>query len=309
MLENAIELGVNAAQFAAQQQMREEGFDIPPLVFQFGRGLARTFLPDVEDDKLIFRAKVDTFGWLRSQAGISVVGTGIALFLPTVQAAREAARRMQCTNNIKQIVLALHNYHDAVGGLPPLHSVDGNGKPLHSWRVLILPYMEQAALFEAIRHGEPWDSEHNKQFHDLMIPVYCCPTTSPRSGTANCNYSGIAGEVFVPTKKNVNVGMGNTTILPIGHTFAAIIDGTSNTLAVVETKEAFCWMDPTADLTLDELAKGINVPDSRVGSFHVGGMNVGMCDGYVRFISETIDRAMLRALGTKAGGEQVNNFW
>ena len=291
MLEQLIDFGVNTAR--AQMEQNGDQVQVPPLAFQFARGLLRTMLPDVEDDALVFRAKDG------SLILAPAIGVSTALLLPAVQAAREAARRMQCTNNLKQIVLALHTYHDANGAFPPLYTVDASGKPLHSWRVLILPFIEQQALYKQIRLDEPWDSEYNKQFHDTVIPTYACLRNELRGQGKNCNYSGIAGEGFVPaTKENVWAG------IDIGR----ILDGTSNTLAVVEVREPFCWMDPTADITLDELAKGINTPDGRVGSNHTGGINVGMFDGSVRFFRTTTDPTrlpILRAMGTCAGGEAV----
>ena len=221
----------------------------------------------------------------------------------TFIAAKQEEQRVQCANHIKQIVLAFHNYYDAHDALPPLYTVDKNGKPLPSWRVLILPYLEQSALFDAIRKNEPWNSEYNKQFHDKIIDIYRCPTNgSVHNGNDYCTYSAIAGEVFVPAKKPADdPGFGEK-----GNSFATIADGTSNTIAIVEMKEPFCWMDPTADITLDELAKGIN--KGRVGSFHPGGgINIGMCDGRVRFMSQTVDTSVLRALGTCAGGESVRD--
>ena len=291
MLENAIELGVVAAQFAMQQQMKDGEFQVPPLAFQFAKGLLRTLLPDVEEDKLIFRLKGENAA--SNQIAVATVGMGVAMLLPAVQASREAARRMQCATNLKQIMLAIHNYHAVYETLPPLYTVDANGKPLHSWRVLLLPFMEQNALYEQIRLDEPWDSEHNKQFHSTIISVYACPSNPGRS----CTYSAIAGEGFVPAKSANSKG---------DYTFARITDGTSNTLAVVEVKEPFCWMDPTADITLDDLVQGIN--QGRAGSFHfhTDGCNVGLFDGSVRFISNTTDKSLLRTLGSCDSGKPVN---
>jgi len=250
-----------------------EGVDVPLLVFEFIKGYLRTWLPNVEGDKLVFRTK----GGVMSS-----------------QITKEAARQMQCANNITQIVLGLHNYHDARGALPPLYSVDENGKPLHSWRVLILPFIEQAGVWEEIRLNEPWDSKHNRQFHDRVIPVYHCPS-NPFGG---CTYSVIAGEVFVSAERRGR--------WPAGREFQHITDGTSNTIAIVEVREPFNWMDPTADITLDEWVKGINTPDGRAGSFHPGGCNVGFFDGFARFMSNMIDSTTLRVLGTKASGKSVN---
>ena len=226
-----------------------------------------------------------------------IVGPMIALLLPAVQAAREAARRMQCSNNVKQIGLALYNYHDVHGAFPPLYTVDEEGNPLHSWRVLILPYIEQNALYEQIRLDEPWDSEYNRQFHNATISMaYQCPSNKlvPR-GSGLCSFVAIAGEGFVPAEKAEQI---------TGNDFKKITDGTSNTIAIIEVREPFCWMDPTADVTLDELVKGIN--SGRVGSFHTGGCNVGLFYGSVRFFSDTIDLTVLRALATPAGGESVS---
>ena len=291
MLEQLIDFGVNT--FRAQMEQPQ----IPPLVFQFTRGMLRTLLPDVEDDTLVFR---DIDG---SQFAVPVVGMGVAFLLPAVQAARQAARRMQCTNNIKQILLAIHNHHDAQRGLPPLYTVDENDKPLHSWRVLILPYIEQQALYQQIRLDEPWDSEYNKRFHNVIIPIYACPSNSITDTGKNCVYS-VIGHHSVLAGEAIRPGLPGQGGRP-RDTFARIADGTSNTIAIVEVKEPFCWMDPTADITLDELVKGINTREGRVGSNHTGGINVGMFDGSVHFISNTIDLGVLRALGTCAGGENV----
>ena len=290
MLENLIEFGMNAARFGFDQQMRDEDFQIPPLVWQFAKGFLRTLLPDVEEDKLIFRIKAQFPGSDAMALAVPTVGVGIALLLPAVQAAREAARRMQCANNIKLITLALHNYHDTRNTLPPLYTVDANGKPLHSWRVLILPFIEQAALYNAIRLDEPWDSPHNSQFHGAVPSYFLCPSNH----NGGCCYSVIAGEGFVPaTGANIRTGKG----------FVHITDGMSNTIAIVEVRESFNWMDPTADITFEEFVQGINVPGGRMGSWHPGGMNVGMFDGSVRFMAQSIHIDVLRALGTIAGGE------
>jgi len=221
----------------------------------------------------------------------------IALLLPAVQAAREAARRMQCSNYEKTIVLALHNYHDSHHALPPLYTVDDEGKPLHSWRVLILPFIEQSGLYAQIRLDEPWDSEYNSQFHNQTPAIYRCPSCPPDNFSGDfpmaCTYAAIKGGIFTPAKEAKSV---------TGTTFAHISDGTSNTLAIVEVKEPFCWMDPTADVTLEEFVQGI-----KAGSRHVGGFNGAFADGSVRFInSSAVPPETFRALATPNGGENVS---
>jgi hypothetical protein len=219
----------------------------------------------------------------------------IALLLPAVQAAREAARRMQCANHEKQIALAFHSYHDANDAFPPLYTVDENGKPLHSWRVLILPFIEQNALYQKIRLDEPWDSEYNKQFHNVVVPLYACPANKTE-GTKNCHYSVIAGGVFTRAKK-----AGDVT----GSNMGGISDGISNTLAVVEVKEAFCWMNPLADVTLEEFVKGINVEGGWVGGKHSGGINVALFVGSTHFLPNNTPKGTLHGLATPNGDENV----
>jgi prepilin-type processing-associated H-X9-DG protein len=292
LMENAIEIGINAARYGVEQN-NNQGFQIPPLFYEFMKGFLRTLLPDIEGDKLVFRSKGEI---LPQQAAAAYSGMAAVLLLPAVQAARESARRMQCMNSLKQIVLAIHNYHDSYKGFPPLYTVDKDGKALHSWRVLILPFIEQSALYQQIRLDEPWDSEHNKQFHNVVLHAYSCPS-NPNGKTAgsSCCYSAIAGEGLIPAKKAGDKTSGD---------FSRIADGTSNTLAVVEVKQPFCWMDPTADVTLDELLEGVNTKNGRVGSFHAGGFNAALFDGSVRFLQNSISKEILKALGTCAGSER-----
>ncbi len=123
-------------------------------------------------------------------------GILVALLLPAVQAAREAARRAQCTNNMKQIMLAMHNYHSANNSLPR-DITDKNGKPLLSWRVAILPYIEQNELYQKFKQDEPWDSPHNKELLKEMPIPFKCPSlgkTVPFT-TTYCGFMG-PGAIF-----------------------------------------------------------------------------------------------------------------
>jgi hypothetical protein len=290
LMEYAIEFGVIAAKFQASQSKE----NVPPLLFELMKGSMRTLLPEVEDDKLVFRLRKG-IGSIKKHEIIALGGVGVALLLPAIQASREAASRIQCLNNLRQIVLAFHIYHDRYNALPPLYTVDKDGKPLHSWRVLILPFMDQMDLYRKIRLNESWDSEYNKQFHNINI--YCCSRNRLTENNKSCCYSAIAGEALIPAKDAG--GEGKT-----GMSFKKITDGTSNTLAVVEVKQPFCWMDPTADITLDELTKGVN-KEGRVGSFHPIGVNTAFLDATVRFLPDSISKEVLKAIGTCNGGEVV----
>src|SRR5262245_49759347 len=92
----------------------------------------------------------------------------VALLLPLSRSARPAARRAQCTNNLKQIALALHDYEQEHGALPPAYTVDAAGRPLHSWRTLILPYLEQEKLYQSIDLSKPWNDPANAQAREVF---------------------------------------------------------------------------------------------------------------------------------------------
>ncbi len=208
----------------------------------------------------------------------------IALLLPAVQAAREAARRAQCVNNLKQMGIAMHNFHDAYGQLPPWAITDENGTPLLSWRVSILPFIERSDLYERFRLDEPWDSPHNYALLQEMPLVYACPSDSNQSlETGLTGYQVLAGQgtLFEPGNEGIH--------------FGEVFDGTSNTIMVVESTDLVEWTRP-ADLDPDQPA---------VGSNHPGGFNTLFGDGSVRFLKDNIDLETLRALGTRAGGEVI----
>ena len=116
---------------------------------------------------------------------LACIGILVGLLLPAVQAAREAARRMQCSNNMKQIALAMHNYEAVYKAFPPAYTTDANGQPLHSWRTLLLPYMEQQALYSQIDLNKPWDDPVNLPFSQVVITHLRLPLGSHRFAREN----------------------------------------------------------------------------------------------------------------------------
>jgi prepilin-type processing-associated H-X9-DG protein len=213
-------------------------------------------------------------------------GVLVALLLPAVQAAREAARRAQCVNNLKQMLLAMHNYHSA-NNVFPRDITDNDGKPLLSWRVAILPFLEQGELYNKFKLDEPWDSPHNKELLKEMPALFRCPSRS-RPDPATTTYRGFSGQgTMFDTEKSI--------------TFADVTDGTSNTIAVAEAKDAVPWTKPD-DLPFDPQA----APSLfGAGSSHPGGCNCGFADGSVRFIKSSINLQVFKALITRAGGEVI----
>jgi prepilin-type processing-associated H-X9-DG protein len=222
-------------------------------------------------------------------------GVGVALLLPAIQSAREAARRAQCMNNMRQIGVAMHNYHDAYGTLPPAYIADENGRPMHSWRVLILPYLEQGYVFDQYRFDEPWDSPHNQAVTSVPIPTYCCPSDPGNSPVSSfTNYMVITGPATVFDGDKATA-------------FRDIIDGLSNTLMVVEARgTGRHWAEPV-DLDVKNVSYplGSGAPDSP-GSYHPGGLNALFCDGAISFLSGSTPPQVFQALTTRGGGEIVD---
>jgi len=215
------------------------------------------------------------------------------------------ARRSQCVNNLKQIVLAMHNYRDRYGCFPPAHTVDATGRPLHSWRVLVLPFLEHQALYDSIRLDEPYDSPHNRAVFDAvesgnerprsMPDVFWCP--SDRKNHTETNYVMVVGPHTISNA-------------PKCVRLKDIADGASNTIAVVETYDSgIRWYEPR-DLSAEQMSFKINDPEYvGIGSRHPGGANVALCDAAVRFLEETLDPEVVRALTTINGGEKLPPDW
>lgn len=310
---------------------------------------------------------------------IAIIGILVGLLLPAVQAAREAARRMSCSNNLKQMGLALHNYHDAFRAFPSggLYARDVASV---SWsaQARILPQLEQANLQNLI----DWNLPYRLQGHvaRFRVPVYICPSEvndrerpSPKDHDPNftyypLNYAGNFGTWLVYDPRNGRTGDGifapNRRVR-----MGSISDGTSNTIAFAEVKafnpylrdsgspntsDAVVPLNPAEVLALggnfktnsghtewvdsrvhqtgftstftpntrvllarDGIEYDVDFNSSREGktlnqptyaavtsrSYHTGGVNVGLCDGSVHFMSQSIDLGVWRAFSTRSGGE------
>jgi hypothetical protein len=223
--------------------------------------------------------------------GFSIISNApmlTALLLPAVQAGRGAARGAQSQNNLRQIGLALLNHHQARGSFPPAYTTGKDGKPLLSWRVHILPYLDQDALYKQFHLDEPWDSEHNKALVAQMPATYKHPASAV-SGEGKTNYLTVRGEKTVfPGEKCIGL--------------AEIRDGSSNTIMTVEVADesAVVWTKPD-DFQYDE-----KNPLKGLGGLSPDGFNAGFADGSVRFLSLSIDPKTLTALFTRNGGEAVD---
>jgi hypothetical protein len=226
-------------------------------------------------------------------ASMTTVAPVVAItMVRTVHPARQAAVRVQGANQLKQIELALLNFEQANRGFPAGYSADANGKPLLSWRVYILPYIEQDALFRAFHLDEPWDSPHNKALIAKMPREYRAPNSKAKPGMTN--YLGVGGAdgIFVRPEP------GNHRGTP----FAKISDGASNTILTVEVPDesAVIWTKP------GDFAPNKKDPTKGLVGPRSDGFQAGFADGSVRFIPRNVAPATLRALFTKSGGEPVN---
>ncbi|REK07469.1 MAG: DUF1559 domain-containing protein [Planctomycetota bacterium] len=217
----------------------------------------------------------------------AVGAVGLAVVMPTLQTAREAARRAQSTNNLRQIGLAMHNHHDAFKRFPPPAIRSKDNKPLLSWRVKILPFVEEMELYKEFHLDEPWDSEHNKKLIERMPDLYASPNVPDEGRTVYLGIAG-AGTFFDPKLKD-------------GLSIRQMIDGTSKTAIVVEAdpERAVEWIKP------DDWDYDPDNPMAGLGHLRPGGFNALFADGSVHFISNAVDPAVLRALFSYAGREVV----
>lgn len=198
---------------------------------------------------------------------------------------RAAAARTQSFNNLKQIALALHSYHDTYGALPPAAVVDKTGRPLLSWRVLILPYVEQQALFQRFKLDEPWDGPNNKKLLDPMPKVFAMPAPSAAKATE--------------THYQAFVGKGAAFDLLKGPKLFEFADGTSNTVMVGTAATAVPWTKP------DDMAFDPAGDMTKVLGFFPDTAQVAFGDGSVRAMRKTITKQTLHALITRNGGEVI----
>ncbi len=291
----------------ARGVLREQGLEIdlpqlPPSssIMPFARPSVSVVRHEA-DGILVTSTGTMPLGPLTSGGGVLGVSPAstpvlVGLLLPAVQAAREAARRTQMTNNFKQVMLAMHNYAAAWRRLPSQAICDEEGKPLLSWRVALLPYLEEGNLYAEFRLDEPWDSEHNKKLIARMPAVYADPSAPPERAAA-----GLTTIQVISGEKTAFVKPGE------GPRFGAITDGTSNTLAVVEAvpDRAVPWTKPD-DIPFDPKRPlaGVGNPQRPGGVFIVG-----MFDGSVRTLTPNLDPDVFKRLVTPDGGEVVDpNF-
>ena len=220
---------------------------------------------------------------------------GVALLLPAIQGARGAARRTQGRNNLQQIGLALHNYHDVYRQFTPSGIYDEDETAYHSWQSMLLPYVEHASLYNQINFNRPWDDPANSGPFFTVVPTYLHPSISQApidsQGHALSHYAGNS-QLFLP---NGSMGMQNIT------------DGTTNTMMAGEVAAGFKpWGDPS---NVRDPAAGLGVgANTFSGPPGQNGTQILLGDGSVKFVTNDVNPAILQAIATPSGGETVGQF-
>jgi hypothetical protein len=235
----------------------------------------KRLIPEVEEDRLVLNL------------GDKELGSLVKQLRPLVVRARGEAQRQISMNNLRQIGIAMHNYLDTYKTFPTAASYSKQGKPLLSWRVHILPFIEQDRLYKQFHLDEPWDSPHNKKLIPLIPKTY-------QSGNAKLARAG---------KTRYLAPLGKATMFPgrKGLKIADVPDGTSNTIFIVEATEekAVVWTSPE-DLQYDPEKPFAGL----VGKNKTGFLAV-FVDGSARVLPAKIDPKTLRALFTRNGGEPI----
>ena len=215
--------------------------------------------------------------------GLVAIGITVALLLPSVRTARPATYRNMCLNNTKQIMLALLNYEAEHGTLPPAYSVDAEGNRLHSWRALILPYIEGNTTHKLIDFTKPWDDPANAAAREVVMEVYLCPS-APYEDEHLTTYLAIVGAEASITG-------------PDGRSLGDVPGGHSHTIAVIDAPhdKAVHWMSPH-DITIDEVLAF----DEQTRAQHRYVFIAGYLDGSAEGVDLDIERDVLRSMLTVA---------
>jgi prepilin-type processing-associated H-X9-DG protein len=216
---------------------------------------------------------------------VGILGVLIGFLMPATRTSRPAGRRAQCQSNLHNVEFGLLEYERVHGTLPPAYTVDSNGRPLHSWRTLILPYLEQEELYKTIDLSKPWNDPANAKALETPVGIFRCPETSAAKNSTT--YLALVGTnaCLLPTKPR---------------RLAEITDSPSSTLMVIEAgdENAVPWMDPTdADESLL-----LNLGRSSK-LHHQSGTNAGFVDGAVRFLTAGVPADVWRAISSISGGD------
>jgi prepilin-type processing-associated H-X9-DG protein len=248
--------------------------------------------------------KTNLVGWLSASGLIALLAM---LLLPALSSVRGAAERSDCMYNLKQVQLACLSYESVNGTMPPAYIADASGKPVHSWRVLILPYFGDpalTALYAKYNLNEPWNGPNNSRLAQSTPDVFRCPGHSDDKAVT-------AGETHYVAVVGPDTGWPGSKGRPIKQ----ITDGMSMTIMVIEASGlGINWMEPR-DVSLDEAIELLTTKP-RSGHAHVddefltriyyetSSRNVVWCDGHVRWMEQLKDAELAKSYLTATGGER-----
>lgn len=242
------------------------------------------------------------FCYRKPEYGISLLAVVvfISIFAPLFTGSPELGRRATCTSNFKVITLALLNYEADHGCFPPAYMADENGKPMHSWRVLILPYIERQDLYDAYRFDEPWDGPNNRKLHNVVIDLFKCPGDTEYRDQPTTSYVAVVGPHVAWAGER-------------GRKWEEFSDGSQDTILLVETANSgIHWMEPR-DLVVPLLAK-IQKPPSNgkpgqgIVANHNGCTVVSFLDGHQSILELDAKPKDIKALLTIDGGEDTSEL-
>lgn len=219
---------------------------------------------------------------------------------------RDDAMARQCECNLRQLGLALHNYHDTYKCLPAAYYLDQAGTPLHSWRIRVLPFVEQNTIFDAYRFDEPWDSPHNITLGQRQPEKF---PGAPALGPPHCYFCPLHPELYDREQTSYAMIEGPGTALPVGQErrLDDFPDGVANTIIVAEIDhDRMHWLEPR-DLHVDRMSFQINDPTRpSISSQHPRGPAVLFADGKVYRLAPNVPPSLVKALVTVDGGESID---
>ena len=225
--------------------------------------------------------------------------------LPGMQVVRDLSNTSQCFKNLRRIGQAMLAYEDAHGTFPPAYLADENGRPMHSWRVLILPYLDRQDLYEKYDFDEAWNGPNNSLLADEIGDLYRCPCEAESVGQWLDEEVG-----FVDTSYMMIVGPNTLSDGPSATSLADVTDLPYDTFLVVETADSrIHWMDPR-DLAAEDLVdESYDSSVPMIYGEHPSGAHAVMCDGSVRIIPDAIDLDRLEAMSTISGDKSNRGYY
>ena len=224
-------------------------------------------------------------------ACIATVYLLVAILAPVFSSVQAQSNDAQCCENLQRIAAALHSYHDDYDAFPPAYVADDKGRPMHSWRVLILPYLGYQRLYESYDLSQPWDAPQNVALLNAAPDVFQCPADASH-GTSITSYVLVTGPGTLFDGTNAK-------------SISDVTDDPARTIVLVEQSEAMTdWLAPT-DLDFRELISGIYGGTRTLDGNHPHGTNVATLDGNVHILSDSATAEHVKGLVTISGKEAL----